>query len=86
MKAGVNSQGVLVRRQCPTLEVWMRTVQIQWGKEEGRRAVGDHGEEQRKRVVMPRQVVSKLLFLTQWHEKPSIITPPKHQWFSPTAC
>lgn len=42
LKAGVSGQGVLVCRRCPTLEVWMQTVQavqMQWGKEEGRRVV-----------------------------------------------
>lgn len=42
LKAGVSSQGMLVCRPCPTLEVWMRTVQaaqMHGDKEEGRRAV-----------------------------------------------
>lgn len=42
LKAGVSSRGVLVCRRCPTLEVLdedCAAVQMQWGKEEGRRAV-----------------------------------------------
>ena len=41
-EAGVSGQGVLVCRQCTALGVWMRTVQavqMQWGEEEGRKAV-----------------------------------------------
>lgn len=42
LKAGVSGQGVLVCRQSPTLKMWIKTVQavqMQWGKEEGRRAL-----------------------------------------------
>lgn len=42
LRAVVSSQGMLVSRPGPTPEVWLRTmqaVQIEWGKEEGRRAV-----------------------------------------------